>query len=89
MQKGPVIGPMVICGVCFTKDTLPYLKEIGAKDSKKLSAKRRYELAKLIKQKCHSYEVIVVSAQEIDAREKKKIKLNRLEEQKWAEISKN
>lgn len=86
MQKGPVIGPMVICGVCFTKNNLHYLKEIGAKDSKKLSAKRRYELAKLIKQKCHSYEVIVLSAQEIDAREKNKITLNRLEELKMAEI---
>ena len=86
MRKGPVIGPMVICGVCFTKNNLNYLMEIGAKDSKKLSAKRRYELAKLIKQKCHSYEVIVISAQEIDARKKNKITLNRLEELKMAEI---
>ena len=84
--RGPVLGPMVICGVCFVKPNLMYLTEIGAKDSKKLTTKRRRELAKKIKKKCHSYEIIVLSAQEIDAREKNKITLNRLEELKMAEI---
>lgn len=82
--RGPVLGPMVICGVCFTQSNLFYLSEIGAKDSKKLSAKKRHELAKLIKEKCHSYEIIVISAKDIDARGK--ITLNRLEELKMAEI---
>ncbi len=48
--RGPVLGPMVICGVCFLKSELNLLTEIGAKDSKKLSTKRRSELAKIIKQ---------------------------------------
>jgi len=77
---------MVLCGVCFTKPNLQFLTDIGVKDSKKLSAKRRHELANIIKQNCHSFEVIILSAQEIDAREKKKITLNRLEELKMAEI---
>jgi len=84
--RGPVLGPLVLCGVCFFKSNLPYLIEIGAKDSKKLTPKRRDKLAKLIKEKCHSYEIIVVSAQEIDEREKKRITMNRLEELKMAEI---
>ena len=84
--RGPVLGPLVLCGVCFTEQNLNYLIEIGAKDSKKLTTKRRKELAKLIKEKCQSYYVIIVPAQEIDQREQKKISLNRLEELKMAEI---
>lgn len=85
--RGPVLGPLVLCGVCFAKRDLNYLRKIGAKDSKKLTAKKRKELAKLIKEKCHSYHVLVVSAQEIDQREEKRMTLNRLEELKMAEIT--
>jgi len=84
--RGPVLGPMVICGVCFFEAELKLLVDIGVKDSKKLSPKKRTELAKIIKIKCKSYKTIVVTAQEIDAREKNRITLNRLEEIKMAEI---
>ncbi len=84
--RGPVLGPMVICGVCFLEAELKLLVDIGVKDSKKLTPKKRSELAKILKNKCINYKTIVVSAQEIDAREKKKITLNRLEEIKMAEI---
>ncbi|MBY9009384.1 MAG: ribonuclease HII [Candidatus Lokiarchaeota archaeon] len=84
--RGPVLGPMVICGVCFLEAELKLLDDIGVKDSKKLSPKKRSELAKIIKHKCSNYKTIVVSAQEIDAREKKRITLNKLEEIKMAEI---
>jgi ribonuclease HII len=84
--RGPVLGPMVICGVCFNKSKLNILSKIGVKDSKKLSAKRRSELAKIIKNNCESYKTIIVNAHEIDAREEKRITLNRLEEIKMAEI---
>ena len=84
--RGPVLGPMVICGVCFFEAELKLLVDIGVKDSKKLSPKKRTELAKIIKDKCISYKTIVVTAQEIDAREKNRITLNRLEEIKMAEI---
>ena len=84
--RGPVLGPMVICGVCFLKSKLGLLTEIGVKDSKKLSTKRRSELAKIIKENCKTFIAKVIGVQEIDAREKKKITLNRLEELKMAEI---
>ncbi len=84
--RGPVLGPMVICGVCFFEAELKLLVDIGVKDSKKLTPKKRSELAKIIKNKCKNYKTIVVSAQEIDAREKKRITLNKLEEIKMAEI---
>ncbi|MFX1337689.1 MAG: ribonuclease HII [Promethearchaeota archaeon] len=84
--KGPVIGPLVICGVCFIESKLAILKEIGVKDSKKLSPNKRNELAKVIKENCHSIEIVIVSAKDIDNREKERITLNRLEELKMADI---
>jgi len=84
--RGPVLGPMVICGVCFTHSNLQFLSEIGVKDSKKLSPQKRSELAKIIKEKCCAYKIIIVDCQEIDKREEKKVTLNRLEELKMAKI---
>jgi ribonuclease HII len=84
--RGPVIGPLILCGVCFEESQLPFLKEIGVRDSKKLSPKRRKELAKTIKDNCLSFEIIKVSAKEIDKRETDRITLNRLEELKMADI---
>jgi ribonuclease HII len=84
--RGPVFGPLVLCGVCFYKPDLEILKTIGVKDSKKLTTKKRKELAKIIKDKCIKYKVLIVSAQEIDQRENKRITMNRLEELKMAEI---
>jgi ribonuclease HII len=86
IPKGPVIGPLVICGVCFKESNLSYLSEIGVKDSKKLTAKTRSKLAILIKEACHSFKIIIIPPKEIDQREEKKITLNKLEEQKMAEI---
>jgi ribonuclease HII len=84
--RGPVIGPLVLCGVCFCKSDLELLRSIGVKDSKKLTAKKRRELAEIIKKYCKSCKVIVISAKEIDQREEKRITLNRVEELKMAEI---
>jgi len=84
--KGSVLGPMVLCGICFNKLKLKILSEMGVKDSKKLSPKKRSELANLLKNNCHSHKIIVISPQEIDEREIKKITMNRLEELKMAEI---
>jgi ribonuclease HII len=86
MPIGPVIGPLVLCGVCYKESDISYLSEIGVKDSKKLSAKNRSNLAKLIKQSCQSFKIIIVSPEEIDQRKEKRITLNRLEELKMAEI---
>lgn len=77
---------MVLCGICFDKSKINFISEIGVKDSKKLSSKKRSELAKLLKNNCHSHKIVVVSPQEIDEREIKKVTLNRLEELKMAEI---
>ncbi len=48
--KGPVIGPLIVCGVCLDQNLVSVLKKLGVKDSKKLSPKRRAFLADKIKE---------------------------------------
>ncbi|UCC18798.1 MAG: ribonuclease HII [Promethearchaeota archaeon] len=86
MSIGSVLGPMVLCGICFNKSKINFLSELGVKDSKKLSPKKRSELAHILKKNCHSHKIIVISPQEIDERVINKITMNRLEELKMAEI---
>ncbi|MEM3312980.1 MAG: ribonuclease HII [Thermoplasmatales archaeon] len=61
--RGPVIGPMVIAVVCGD-DSL--LHEIGVKDSKKLSQKRREYLFEQITKVSDSVDYTIVSEEEID-----------------------
>ncbi|MEG9194526.1 MAG: ribonuclease HII [Candidatus Methanoglobus sp.] len=61
--KGCVIGPLVVAGVaCESED---YLRSIGVKDSKKLSQKKREELAEKIR-RVAKIEVIKIPADELD-----------------------
>jgi len=62
--RGPVIGPLVIAGVCF-KDYLK-LVELKVRDSKKITPKRRRALARIIKEIAVNYEILVISAKDID-----------------------
>ncbi len=48
--RGCVIGPLVIAGVLFDEETVETLPEIGVKDSKKLSGKKRRKLFDEIKE---------------------------------------
>ncbi len=63
--KGPVIGPMVVCGVKADEKDFEKLRKIGVKDSKKLSKSRREKLFRIIKNTCE-VEVIVIEASELN-----------------------
>ena len=80
--RGPVLGPMVIAGVKVEDDLL--LREIGVKDSKKLTPKRREKLAEEIK-KIAEYEIQIVPAEEIDVL-REEMTLNVLEAKLFATI---
>ena len=43
--RGPVIGPLVVCALCVQESDYETLLDIGARDSKQLSAKNREEIA--------------------------------------------
>lgn len=62
--RGPVIGPLVVAGVSFNDDSI--LIENNVRDSKKISPRRRIELAKIIKDHALDYEIIQISASDID-----------------------
>ena len=76
--RGPVLGPLVVCGVAVTEEKMPVIQAMGLKDSKKLSAKKREEFAAVLKDMCH-YELAVLPPHEIDARFESEDNLNQLE----------
>uniref|UniRef100_A0A7C3RCI6 Ribonuclease HII n=1 Tax=Archaeoglobus fulgidus TaxID=2234 RepID=A0A7C3RCI6_ARCFL len=60
--KGCVIGPLVVAGVACCEEEL---RELGVKDSKKLSQSRREELAERIREICKT-EVLKVAPEKLD-----------------------
>ncbi len=80
--RGPVIGPMVVAGVCMESDK--DLIELAVKDSKRHTATKREELAKKIHEMAHCV-IKVVSAEDIDVL-RTQMTLNQLEEDLFAAI---
>lgn len=87
--RGSVIGPLVIAGVLLEEEDLPRLVDLGVRDSKLLSPRRRQQLAGEIRGlalRCH---VIRLAPAEIDrvVRSGRRLhKLNRLEAQTMAKL---
>lgn len=77
--RGPVIGPMVMCACVIDAKYEKDLKNLGVKDSKKLTPKQREELYPQVKKMCKFF-VEIIPATLIDATNKDKINLNKLEE---------
>ena len=64
--RGPIIGPLVIAGVLVEETEISRLKQLGVKDSKLLSPRRREQLAISIKELALKYCVESLSPREID-----------------------
>ena len=64
--RGPIIGSLFIAGALFEEKDISKLKELGVKDSKLLSHKKRILLAKEIKKIAKKYKIIQVKPEEID-----------------------
>jgi ribonuclease HII len=85
--RGPVIGPMVMCGVMIEKEDEAKLLEMGVKDSKLLSPQQREALIGMIKKVAKDFSIIPVSPKEIDeAVESETTNLNWLEADMQARI---
>jgi len=87
--RGSVIGPLVIAGVLLEEENLPKLVDLGVRDSKLLSPRRREQLAGEIRRLVLQCHVIRLSPAEIDqvVRSGRKLhKLNRLEAQTMAKV---
>ncbi|MBU2616655.1 MAG: ribonuclease HII [Nanoarchaeota archaeon] len=84
--RGPLIGPMVLAGVLIDKETETEFKEIGIKDSKQLTNKRREFFENIIKEKSKAYDLVVIHPKEIDETNAAGIKLNEVEAMAAAKI---
>lgn len=87
--RGAVIGPLVIAGVLMKEEDIPKLVQLGVKDSKLLSPRRRELLAVEIKRIALKHSVIKLSPKDIDKvvqTGRKLHKLNRLEAQTMAKV---
>lgn len=59
--RGPMAGPLVVAAVILPKEGIE-----GLNDSKKLSAKKREELSKIIKEKAIDYAITYIDVDEVD-----------------------
>lgn len=83
--RGPVIGPLVLCGLWVQCSRLPGLVRLNLRDSKAYgsspSARRiRAKLALRIREHCHQITFLIIGAQEVDRRVEKG-ELNQLEQE--------
>ena len=76
--RGSVLGPMVIAGVIIPEKMEKVLERMGVKDSKRLTPNRRTILSRKL-EKMLEYEIVVISALEIDKMRADGINLNDIE----------
>lgn len=81
--RGPVIGPMCIGSVILEEEAAKVLRDLGVRDSKKLTASRRVELEPRIKELATEWKLSVILPAEIDHL-RKRISLNQIEAEKMA-----
>ncbi|MDO5832202.1 ribonuclease HII [Methanobrevibacter sp.] len=76
--RGSVLGPMVIAGVLVPEKMEKVLGRMGVKDSKRLTPNRRTILSRKLR-KMFPYEIVVISAREIDDLRAQGVNLNEIE----------
>ena len=89
--RGALIGPLVVAGITIDSEVEKKLARLGVKDSKRLTPKRREELAPKIMEAARSHGVsgsviIPIPPCKIDSYRKEKINLDTIEIRAMAEI---
>ncbi|NWF95388.1 MAG: ribonuclease HII [Candidatus Thorarchaeota archaeon] len=82
--RGPMIGPLVVCGVLADPEGILRLKEIGVRDSKSLTPRRRSALCEAIREIAIDVSVQTVSAADIDRLRTQGVTLNVIEVRAFA-----
>ncbi|MBR0271100.1 MAG: ribonuclease HII [Methanobrevibacter sp.] len=83
--RGSVLGPLVIAGVVIDNRKEAILDNMGVKDSKKLTAKRREVLSRKLK-KMFEWDTVIYSAQDIDEMRANGVNLNEIERKGMQEL---
>jgi ribonuclease HII len=86
--RGPMVGPMVICGALFMPDALSKLRALGVRDSKTLTQKSREKLVAPIRELARKHTVRIVDALEIDQLRDRRITLNEIEMRSFVSVAK-
>lgn len=76
--RGPVLGPMIMGGIVIPEKKEKIVERMGVKDSKKVTPKRRAVLSRKLT-KMFEYELVEISAKDIDLMRAKGINLNQIE----------
>ena len=86
--RGPIIGPMVMCGLLIKEEDEKKLVKLQVKDSKLLTRATREFLFDKIKDVSYKCEIVIIYPDEIDSAVNNHdgLNLNRLEARKSAEI---
>jgi len=77
--RGPVVGPMILAGCLIQDDVGKHFTELGVRDSKQLTQKRREHLDTIIKEESEDFEVVTLTPEEIDTSINEGVNLNELE----------
>ena len=87
-RRGPIIGPMVMCGAMMEEKDLPKLIALKPKDSKLMTKEEREKLYPKLLSVLKYYHVLIIQPDEIDKAVKGTdgLNLNRLEAHKQADI---
>ncbi len=85
MPKGPVIGPLVICGYLVKEEKLRELKKLKVRDSKELTPEQRKTLVNALKRVAEDFVLVKLSASDID-RLRGERNLNKIEIEHFAKI---
>jgi ribonuclease HII len=83
--RGPLIGPMVICGILVSPEKIYEIERIGVRDSKMLTPLRREKLAVKIESIAEKIIIKSISASEIDTL-RKRMTMNEIEVREFAEV---
>ena len=83
--RGSVLGPMVIAGVVVPEKMDKVLERMGVKDSKRLTPNRRTILSRKLR-KMFDFEIVTISAREIDNLRAEGVNLNEIERHAMEEI---
>ena len=86
--RGPMIGPLVVCGLLLDQSQVVDIASIGVRDSKVLSASKRTALAEQITSLARSVVFKRITASEIDGLRQQGINLNEIELRAFASVAK-
>ncbi len=86
--RGPVIGPMIICGYVLDERKIPELERLGVRDSKEMAKEEREEIFQELVKIADELYLEAIKPREIDRFVEMNIGLNKLELMKFSSIIK-